>query len=240
MSWLLDIFLVLLFFLTVILTTDKGFVKSVWSTVTIVGAFVLAYIFGPPLGEWICDLFVLDKVSQYAFGVVENLVTEQSGQYDLSMLFNTLPEEFIQLIENCGADIDQLAEQFKFSVTISQDELYSFAESVAKPLARTVSNAAGVVAVFLASALALWLIGLVVKLIVQLPLIHALNGILGFVLGAVEGLVIVWVLCIALGIFVEQGFMNPGSVEVLRSLTEGSVIFEFFCALSPINFINIQ
>lgn len=240
MNWLLDVFLVLIFLLITVISTEKGFVKSIWSTVTIVGAFVLAYMFGPILGDWICDNFVLGHVSEYTFDVVETLIAADSEQYDISYLFESLPEEFVALVENCGADLETLESQFVQSVTVSKEELYSFAESVALPISRTLSNAVGVVSVFLASVLALWLVGLVVKVIAKIPIIKTINGLLGFVVGLIKGFIIVWILCVAIGIFVERGFMEPESMEALRLLADGSYIFKFFCNLSPVNFINIQ
>lgn len=240
MNWLLDVFLVLIFLLITVISTEKGFVKSIWSTVTIVGAFVLAYMFGPILGDWICDNFVLGHVSEYTFDVVETLIATGSEQYDISYLFESLPEEFVALVENCGADLETLESQFVQSVTVSKEELYSFAESVALPISRTLSNAVGVVSVFLASVLALWLVGLVVKVIAKIPIIKTINGLLGFVVGLIKGFIIVWILCVAIGIFVERGFMEPESMEALKLLADGSYIFKFFCNLSPVNFINIQ
>lgn len=240
MKWLLDIFLFLIFLLITIISTEKGFVKSIWSTVTIIGAFVLSYLFGPILGAWICDNFVLGHVTEYAFNVVETLVTTSSEQYDISYLFESLPDEFVALVENCGADLDALESQFMLSVTLSKDELYSFAESVALPISRTLSNAVGIVAVFLVSILVLWLVGLLVKVIAKFPIIKTINGFLGFLVGLIKGFIIVWILCVAIGIFVERGFMEPESMEALKILTDGSYIFKFFCNLSPVNFINIQ
>ena len=77
------------------------------------------------------------------------------------------------------------------------------------------------------------------KIIVKIPIIKTLNSLLGFVFGVIKGLVIVWILCVTLSIFVESGFMDPETVEVLNNLTKESYIFNFFCTFSPINFINI-
>ena len=184
--------------------------------------------------------FVLKYTSEYAFGVVETLIESNSESYNLSELFESLPAEFVTLVENCGADITTLAAQFGSSLSLSANELYTFAESVALPISKTLSNAIAIVSIFLISLLLLWLIGLVVKIIVKIPIIKTLNSFLGFVFGLIKGLVIVWILCVTLSIFVERGFMNPETVEVLNNLTSGSYIFKFFCSFSPINFINIR
>ena len=239
MNYLLDIFLFLLFLLITIISTERGFVNSVWSSVTIIGSFVVAYMFGGVVGEWICDNFVLKYISEYAYVIVESLIENSAENYNISNLFESLPEEFVTLVENCGADISVLNSQFGSSLTLSQVELYSFAESVASPISQTLSNAIAIVSIFLISLLILWIIGLVVKIIVKIPIIKTLNSLLGFVFGVIKGLVIVWILCVTLSIFVESGFMDPETVEVLNNLTKESYIFNFFCTFSPINFINI-
>lgn len=239
-NWLLDILFVLIFLLIVVLATQKGFVKSIWRTVTVIGSFIVAYLFGPIIGEWIYDNFVLEHVTSYAYDVVAQLVENNGGEYNVSELFETLPDEFLQLLSHCGTSVEELSSKFSVSLTVSEEELYSMAESIAMPISHTLSNAVGIIAVFLASILAFVLVGLVLKLVVKLPIIHSLDSILGFLFGIGEGFVIVWILCLLVGIFVEHSFMSSSSNEVLYSLTEGSRIFNFFCELSPIDFINIK
>lgn len=239
MNYLLDIFLFLLFLLITIISTERGFVNSVWSSVTVLGSFVVAYVLGDAVGNWICDNFVLKYITEYAYNVVEALIDRNANSYNISGLFESLPDEFVALVENCGADLSALEDQFSSSLTLSADELYSFAESVASPISQTLSNAIAIVSLFLISLLSLWLVGLVVKIIVKIPIIKTLNSLLGFVFGMLKGLVIVWILCVTLSIFVERGFMNPETVEVLNNLTKESYIFNFFCSFSPINFINV-
>jgi uncharacterized membrane protein required for colicin V production len=239
MNFLLDIFLSLLLLLIIIISTERGFVNSVWSTVTIIGAFVLAYLFSGLISDWICDNFVLKYVSEYAYGIVASLIQPKAEQYDISFLFEALPEEFVTLVENCGADMSALESRFSSSFTISEEELYSFAESVALPISSTISGAIAIVSVFLVSILILWLLGLIIKIIVKIPIIKTINSLLGFIFGVLKGFVVVWIVCVALNIFVERGFMNPSSSDVLNDLASGSYIFKFFCDFSPIKFINI-
>ncbi|MGM9642379.1 MAG: CvpA family protein [Eubacteriales bacterium] len=228
MSLILDIILALLFFIIVIISAKRGFVKSVWGGVTVIGAFVLAFLFGPVLGDWIYETVMLGRVTDYVFDVIKRLVVENSGQYDVSSLFTTLPEDFTRLLENCGADIAELQESFELGFSMSESELYSFAGAIAEPLARTVSMAAGILGAFAIAVILLWIVGLLFKAIVQLPLISSLDGLLGFVLGLVKGAVIIWVVCMALNLLSMQGFMNPAYADILAGFTEGSFILNLF------------
>lgn len=232
MKFLLDIFFFLLFLLIVIINTERGFVNSVWSTVTIIGAFIIAYMFSSAIGDWICQNFVLNYVSEYAYEVLERMLQNNTEQYNISSLFQSLPDEFLSLVENCGADLSNLEATFGSSIGLSETEVYSFAEAVALPLSKTLSNAIAIVAVFLISIILLWAIGLIVKIIVKIPVIKTLNSFLGFLVGLIKGFIIVWILCITLSIFVERGFMNPESVQTLNNLVIDSYVFNFFDSFS--------
>ena len=239
MNYLLDIFFLLLFLLITIIGAERGFVDSVWSSVTVIGSFVIAYLLGGTVGEWICDNFVLKYISEYSYSVVESLAQRSADSYDIAHLFASLPEEFVALATNCGTSISELESQFASSFTLSADELYSFASTIALPISKTLSNAIAIVSLFLISLLLLWLIGMVVKVIVKIPIIKTLNALLGFIFGVIKAFVFIWIICVTLSIFVERGFMNPETVEVLNNLTRESYVFNFFCSSSQIKFINI-
>jgi len=240
MNFILDIFFILLYILIVLVATDKGLVKSIWRTLTIVGAFILAYLFGPAIGEWIYDNFMLDYVSSYAKGIVSDLIEKSADQYEVSELFDELPQEFLNLLSNCGADLNELCAEFGPSVTVSESELILMSQRIAQPISITLSNAVGIILVFILSVILLTVLGLVLRLFVKLPIIHSIDSLFGFVFGLAEGFVIVWILCLVLGVLVEKGFMSGPSNEVLYSLTDSSLIFKYFCELSPIDFININ
>ncbi len=234
MILLLDIILVLIFLLVVIISARRGFVKCIWSVVTIIGAFVFSYMFGPTLGVWIGEAFVCDYVSSYSYEVVESIVEEKSDkdQYDVPDLFDTLPEDLISFLEHCGVDIDDITSGLSTSVTVSQDELYTIADSIASRVSKTISNVSGIIIVFLASIIIISLLGLILKLLVKVPIIKPINTFFGMILGIVEGFVIVWILCWLVELVVEN--------ETFHLITDSSYLFKFFRNLSLTDFINIR
>ena len=239
MNYIFDIFLLLVLLLVASISAQKGFVRSIWATVTLIGAFFIAYAFGATVGELICGEFILPRITEYTFEIIKNIVTSTAGNYNVSELFDTLPEEFVILAENCGANIELLEEQFTSAVTIPEEQLYDLASSIALPISNTISKALGIILLFIVSILALALIGLVVKIITKIPVIKTIDGILGFVLGLLKGVVLLFMLCVVAAIFVESEFMSGAPEMFFKSLTENSYIFRFFCAFSPIDFINV-
>lgn len=240
MSWILDVFLILLYIFVIIVCAYRGFVKSVWSTVTVIGALILAYIFGPSLSEWVYDAFVYDCVSSYTYETVESIIEEKSDGYDVSDLLETAPDEFLNLLEHCGADLEEIKSTLSSSVTVSKDELYELAGTIALPVSGTISNLIGFVSIFLGAVIIISLLGFVLRLIVKVPIIRSINSLLGAVLGVAEGFIIVWIVCLIIGLLVENGFMNTEYSETLHLIANDSRLLKFFCELSPIDFINIR
>ena len=240
MNVLLDIILVLIFLLIVVISTCRGFVKCIWSMVTVVGAFILAYNFGPRLGSEICDRYIYDYVSSYTYASVEEMVVESNDNYDVSGLFDNVPQEFVDLLEHCGVELDEVASTVSPSMTVSQEELYEIAGSIAMPISVTISNIIGIIVVFFASILLISIFGIFMRIVVKVPVIRFINSFFGMLLGAVEGFVIVWVICLLIGLIVEHGFIGEINNEFVYSMTDGSYLLKFFCQLSPIDFINIR
>ena len=239
MNYIFDIFLLLVLILATAISTKRGFVRSVWASVTIIGSFVVAYAFGPDLGEYFCLDYILPRVTEYTFEIISGMISSTAGTYNISEFFTSLPEEFVLLAESCGASLEYLEKEFISSIAISQESLYDMANAIALPVSRTLSHAVGIIITFFASVIVLTIIGLIVKIISKIPIIKTLDGILGFALGIIKGVVIICIICVAAAIFVECEFMNGEIGTFFKILTENSYIFRYFCAFSPVDFINI-
>ena len=239
MEYMFDIFLLLVLILVTVISTKRGFVRSVWSSVIIIGSYVIAYAWGPAFGEYFCLDFILPRVTEYIFQIISSMIIPNEGTYDLSALFASLPEEFVILAESCGASLESLQEEFVSAIAMSQEQLYDMANSIALPVSSTLSHAIGIIITYFASVIILTVIGFIVKIISKIPLIKTLDGVLGFIFGIIKGIVIICLICVVAAIFVECEFMSGNVGNYFRNLTEYSYIFRIFCAFSPVDFINI-
>lgn len=242
MNVLFDVILVVIFLLVVIISTCRGFVKSIWSMVTIIGAFVLAYMFGPVLGEWLEESFVNDYVSSYACEVVETIAKDDviPNRYDVSELFDPASQKYVEWLTSCGVDLDDIKSRLSPTLIVSQSELYFISESIASSVSETISKVLGIIISFVASLIIISLLGGLLKLIVKVPIIKSINTILGMILGLFEGFAVVWVLCTVVSIFVESGIWNEGNGEMFRLIINNSYLYKYFCDLSLFDFINIR
>ena len=154
MKFIFDIFLILLMILIVFINTKRGFIRSVWSSVTLIGSFAIAYAFGPMIGQFLFMDFILDSLIEYVIGVLNHMLATAQEGCDLSEIFASFSNELVAMSDNLGVTLESLQEQF-LEVSVSQEQLYNIANSVALPLSRTISSAAGIIAVFLLSVIIL-------------------------------------------------------------------------------------
>ena len=239
MKYVLDILFILILALVTVISTKRGFVRSVWASVTLIGSLALSYAFGPVLGDYFCINYILPAVTDFAFETINGMLIATEGNYNLSELFSALPEEFILLAERCGADIDSLQEQFASAISIPQEQVYDFARSIALPVSQTISRAVGIVAIFFSTLIVLVIVGILFKIIAKIPVIKTLDGIFGFVFGLIKGLVVICILCVVIALIIEFHFLGGKVSTYFLNLTEYSCIFKLFCTLSPVDFINI-
>ena len=238
MKFIFDIFLILLMTLIIFINTKRGFVRSVWSSVTLIGSFAIAYAFGPMLGKYLfMDLF-LDTFTSHVFDILNGMLVTVEGSCDFSELISSFPDEFIILADSCGANLEALEDQFS-AMAITEEQLYNIASSIALPVSKTISNAVGIIALFLASVVVLTIVGLVVKIITKISVIQTIDRILGFTLGLIEAIIVLCILCVIAAVFVECSFINSQLGLFFESLTRNSIIFRLFSSISPVDFINI-
>lgn len=240
MNVILDLVLVVLYLVIIFVCAFRGFVKSIWSMVTIIGSILLTCIYGPIVGDWIHNKYVHDYVSDYVYESVEAIVAEKSGEYYISNVSEVLPEDLLTMLHYCGADIEEIQTRVSSYATVSKDELYSLADTIASPISDTISNIVGFVAVFVCSVIAISLMGLILKLIVKMPVIKSVNFTLGAVLGVVEGFIVLWIICMVIGSLIERGIISAESNETIFYMTESSHLLKFFGELSLLDLINVR
>lgn len=238
MNFIFDIFLVLLMILFIFINTKRGFVRSTWPTVISIGSFSIAYSYGASLGKHLFFDFFHASFTNYAYSILNGMLNKAKESHYFSELITSFQNEFLALVDNCGSNAEILQKQFS-TVPISQEELYNLAKSIVSPVSQTISKAVGIIVLFLLSVIVLAILGFAFKFITKLPVVRAIDKILGFLLGFIEGAVVVIILCIITAVFIECGFLNNVLGSYFESLTDNSIIFRLFCAISPIDFINI-
>ncbi len=237
MAIVVDAILILLMLVTVIVFCKRGAVKSIYGLIATVIACLAAYFLGPVLGNSAIKP-MLGGAEDAVYEALMPLVESAEGAFDGGAFLDSLPEEVQSLMARCGTDAESLKEAFANLIDGSEAEIRSLSRTIAGPVTEYAAKALGCVAVFLLVTIGMALLKVILLPLVKLPILKQADGILGAVLGAVCAFAYAWVLCLAVSAVVEYGFLGEYN-NTVSSLAEKSVLFRFFCDLSPMDLVNI-
>ena len=222
MNWLLIIAIVILGG-GAILGWRAGFVKTVFSLVSTIAVIALTLIFSPVVTDMLKSSEMIynpvnEKIASFIdlSGVVEGLGESVDAEAIIESL--NLPESIKDMIrESLTESIDEAEESAIESV---ENELETFEAYIAELLTNVIFNAIGFVLTFIIAAVGMAVLTFVMDLLSKLPVISQINTLAGAVIGAVEGLMVLWILFMVLTML--------GSTEIgqmaLKMITENAFL----------------
>lgn len=171
----------------------KGILRILLSFVSTIVAFMLAMFLSSPIENFIKNnTSVYNSMKKQMTVYVEDYIEEG---IDLSDIENQ--KKAIKKLELPSVIKDKLIDE-----NISKDKtdlgVEKFSELIAASLADILIQAAVVIVLYLIIKIIFRVVISVLNIISRLPLIGELNKSLGGILGIVEGVLVLWVLCIAL------------------------------------------
>ncbi|MCQ2426881.1 MAG: CvpA family protein [Clostridia bacterium] len=242
MNYLFDLILLLGLGITVFVYYKRGFLKSVISVVEIIAAGIFAKIFGPIVTGWFNNSVLAslkNGVRNVLDKIVENVGTIEKPEFNLSKLFEQLPDEFTELIQNTGADLDAISDKFSSMTSATELDLSALSEKIAGPISSTIASVIGFVSAFFVALIVFSIAGALICKLFSLPILRQVDGLLGALLGIIAGIVGMWIFCLIIGVIVEgKLFGEPNAM--LQSIADHSVFLRFFCKISPFDFIKIK
>ncbi len=187
--WVVIIFLVIM----AIVGLKKGFIKMLFSLVSLIVTIVLTIIISPHVADFLMESTELYDIAQEkTCEFIENVVLAMEEEAGESKTIDELPlPEVIKdlLHENNNEE--------SYGI-LGVDNL---ADYIGAYVARMVVNAVAFSGTFLVIFLAIKLVVALLDLISKLPLINGVNKLAGAALGLVEAFIILWILCLAVTSF---------------------------------------
>ena len=172
----------------------RGLIRTVFSTVTIVVAIILASNLSPQVSRAFQETAWFDtlngQVEASLMGTSD--MPDEPGVAEQTEIIQQLPlPESIKssLLENNNTQIyDALG-------------ISAFKSYVANYITCLIVNALAYLLVFIAAVIILKILAACLDIISHLPVLHTMNRLGGFLLGLLNGFVILWIICIAASIF---------------------------------------
>ena len=224
MSWILDVLVIAVFLGTIISYTRQGFVKAVLGFgKTLISAIVAAF-FGPKVSAFIAEKLIGTRIAQRVYGILLSLYSGSTDAFDLTLLFEQLPEGFVRMVERFGGSISELEAQYGNMTAATQENLMSFSQSIAQPITRIISDLFGYLLVFLAAYVCFALFANLISKVFEIPMLKQINHILGFILGLVFGALNTLIFCF-FGKFLIPFIAAITSAFVAEDLIAGSMLF---------------
>lgn len=172
---------------------SKGFIKVVLSLAVTILSMVISVVIAPP-----CETFIKEHTPLY------DTVKEQMAEFvsdslgkGLDVATEQMQEEAIKKLQLPKSIQDQLIVDNVAKEQATQ-QLDSFSDSIATSLTDILLNAVTVFVLFLVLKIVLRILISVLDVISRLPVVNGVNKMLGAGIGLVEGILVLWVICIAL------------------------------------------
>lgn len=190
MNWLLIIVLLILAAFGLKGRAD-GFIKTIFSICSIILALVLATVISPLVSKGL-------QQNEAVYGHITKTIsktikidekTESKTEQIETIDKLSLPKSLINSLKENNND------EMKAALEVGKDNLKAY---IVNYLACIVINAISFLGTFLLFLVILIIISNVLNIISRLPLINGLNKTAGLLVGVLKGLVVVWLLCIAL------------------------------------------
>ena len=220
MGYVMDIILVAVFGICVYTATKKGFIKTVLGTVSMLLALILTFAFYQPVKE----------------KMLESIELDSEGNFNLESLMENKPQEFLDVLGKFGIDYNELKLQYEGWLSESSENVREkLIATIINPIVDLLASGIALLALFLVCYFAIKLVVYLLDKAFKLPVLKQANKILGFVAGAVNGLVMVYL--ISAIVFVLMPYLKTKGIEIDPS---SSLVFKYFCDTSNIvlNFIS--
>lgn len=236
MGYIMDIIIVVLMAICIISATKKGFIKTVMGTVSLLLALILTFAFYKPVKEKMLESDMMDGLKTTITEKLESIEVDSEGNFDIESLMENKPTEFIELLESFGIDYNELRLQYEGWLSDSSTDIREkLIKTIINPIIDFLASGIALLALFLVCFFAIKLATFMLDKVFTLPLLKQANKALGFVAGAINGFVTVYVFCAIVVLLIP--FLKTKGIDLDP---ETSFIFKYFSDETNIvlNFIS--
>lgn len=237
MNWLL-LFSLALIGVFAFIGWRVGFVKSVFSLVSTIAVIVITVLVSPLVtnmlksNEKITDGIQtkLEAVIDLS-GVAEKLSPDEEKDPLAFIDGLELPESIKETIKESLASA--MEEKQEEAADFVGDKLNALEAYICECLTNIILNAVGFFVTFVLALIGMTVLCFVLDLLSKLPVLHQINTIFGVLMGAVEGLVILWIVFVVITMLGSTDFGRScltmiGESKILSFLYDSNVLSKFF------------
>ena len=214
-----------------------GFVKSVFSLISTIAVIIITILVSPIVTNMLKSNEKISEGIQVKLeqiidlsGIAENLSVEEEKD-PLAFIENLqLPASIKDTIKD--SLMNTMKEKKEVATDFVGDKLDSLEQYICKLFTDIILNALGFFITFILAAVAMAVLCFVLDLLSKLPVLHQLNTLAGAAIGALEGLVILWIMFIVITMLGSTDFGQNcltmiGESEILSFLYDSNILSNF-------------
>lgn len=224
MNVALDVITVAILIGNVISGIKKGFFKTLLSLVCLITTVVLICVYASPLGDIINKKVISPALAQTVINDTEIDGQEAVDNIEKSSLFGGKLLNDIFESEIPSKDSDGLTVKEYLVGLINESDLVI-----------SLCSCLGAVLITLVVRLAAWLLGLIIEPILKLPILKEANKGLGFIVGLINGVLLMWVVCLIVNI--GAAAYKPTSGTFRSEVVEQTLVYKYADEYNPANII---
>lgn len=184
---------------------SKGFIRMLLSIASLAITLYVAIIISPKISVALQNSSLYDSVYESSFEYVESKMPIDASNNVSSVVEGLSLPELLK---------DYVIEKSEGIVTTQAAVV---TEAIAKQLTEIIFNVIVFLVTFIAAMVIVKLICAAVNIVSYLPIIHGINQTAGLIVGLIEGLVIVWVFFIVIGLAGNSEFATTIYIQINES-----------------------
>ena len=223
MSLDIDIILAIIIILPVILGIKRGFVKTVMGLVSVLIAICASYILTPYLSPLCRDKIVEPYMRTPVESQIESMLDASGETFDTESLENLseIPDVVKNICDTFGIDIQDIKSNEEID---KQSPDQSISDHITELILSRTAYIIAFISVFIAAAIVLRIITIILCAICKMPILNSINriagAVFGFCFGGISAFVIAKLLILLLPTLVS---VNP---ELFGGAAEQSVLLK--------------
>lgn len=188
-----------------------GFVKSVFSLLSTIAVIIITILVSPIVTNMLKSNETISGTIQSKLenvvdlsGIAENLNSDEEKDPTAFIDGLNLPSSIKDTIKNSLADT--MEEKKEEANDFVGEKLSSLENYICELLTNIILNAIGFFVTFILAAVGIALLCYLLDVLSKLPVLHQINTVAGILFGALEGLVILWIVFIVITMLGSTGF----------------------------------
>lgn len=222
MHYIFDLVLIGIITASVLIAKRRGFLKSSYTVLSLIISAVLIVTLQQPFTDYLISSSlgqtVREKVEKQVMGTAQEEMEEIESTEDEEAAVKVgemmgLPTFLMDFLD------EKLAKQAEAVETMKNDALEVLTDTVTEVILKIAS----IILLFLAVRLGVYLLLHLLDILFKLPLLHGVNSFLGMIIGAVNGLLIVYILCALMMLLAPTE-----SLSVIGDTVNNTLIVKYF------------